>query len=376
MNSELIYRYLNGDASEVEIQQLFDWIDASEKNKKEFIALKKTWAFTAQDLSSQRTSWNIIKKGIHSPALAPAKRFHVWKYAAVILFIVGLGATLHFWNTTEIPGDTNGIVLETGEEHQEILLPQGEKIIKDASGVVIAEQNNNVITYHPRTEKKELVYHSIKIPNGEKFKVQLSDGSLIHLNSGSKLKFPQQFIGNSREIFLEGEAYFEVAHNPEMPFIVNAKAIDITVLGTKFNVSAYPEDKFINTVLVEGSVQLEDLESRSNQVLLTPNHLASWNTSEKFFTTEPVDPQAYLAWMRGELIFHEALCPEIFQKLERKYNVDIVNKNDVLSRQTYTGTFDVEEISIEEILDLLRIDTPFNYTRNGSTITITTPETN
>jgi transmembrane sensor len=183
--------------------------------------------------------------------------------------------------------------------------------------------------------------------------VVLSDGTHVHLNSGSSLRYPVAFIqGTSRKVFLTGEAYFDVAEDEKRPFLVNANEIDIQVLGTKFNVSNYPEDANINTVLVEGSVELlrsskgiTGLES----VILKPGHKAEWHKNSNEVSLSNVDTSLYTAWIKGKLVFRNTSFRQIREALQRHYNVVIHNKNVQLEEQIYDATFDIE--TIDQVLE-------------------------
>src|SRR5690606_20172851 len=132
------------------------------------------------------------------------------------------------------------------------------KVVRDADGNIIGTHNKSKLTYTGVSKGEELVYNTLNIPYGKQFDVVLSDGTHVFLNSGTSLRYPVTFIkGKDRTVFLSGEAYFEVAKDEGHPFVVDANEIQIEVLGTKFNVSRYPEDSNINTVLVEGSIELQ-----------------------------------------------------------------------------------------------------------------------
>src|SRR5690606_28947840 len=143
------------------------------------------------------------------------------------------------------------------------------------------------------------------------------------LNAGTSLKYPVKFIkGKNREVYLTGEAFFEVAKDAAHTFIVNANGLNIRVLGTKFNVSAYPEDNTTNTVLVEGSVGLYQGGAYDSEkaTFLTPEHLASLDKTNKDITIENAETSLYTAWINGNIILRHVVFKNIIEKLERQYN--------------------------------------------------------
>ncbi len=192
------------------------------------------------------------------------------------------------------------------------------------------------------------------VPYGKKFELMLADGTKAYLNSGSSIKYPTHFLGKGdREVFLTGEAFFEVAKDKERPFVIYADAIGIEVLGTKFNVSSYPEDHTINTVLVEGSVSVfVKEEGKSNEkrtANLEPGHMATWNRDLNDISFEEVDVDMYVAWIGGKITFNHLAFKDIVKKLERHYNVSIQNTNKVLDEEVFTASFDKE--TLEEVLN-------------------------
>ncbi|WP_456311817.1 FecR family protein [Pseudomonas shirazensis] len=365
MISEIIYKYLSNEASEQEIQTLFEWIDASDENKKQFINLKKTWAITSlsEDFSSEAIPVISIKK--------KNKLTTFLKFAAVFLVLFGL-AKLAF-NYSQKTASSKEIVLEWADGRSEIITKTNtEKLILDQNRNLIARKFPNQIIYFGKVQDQEVVYNTLKVPYGKRFKLQLSDGTVVSLNSGTTFKYPEQFgINGKRNVYLTGEAFFEVAKDKTHPFIVHANKVEVEVLGTKFNVSAYPENPTVNSTLIEGSIQMAEAENKSNAVLLVPNQMATWQNNSKKITTKFVDTSIYAAWTKGDIAFKDTPFSTIAKIIERTYDVKIINENSDLARQNFTGSIKISESSVENILELLKRDTPFNYAIKENTITIT-----
>ncbi len=143
-------------------------------------------------------------------------------------------------------------------------------------------------------------------PAGSRTVVQLSDGSEVHLNYGSKLKYPQNFTGDTREVVLLGEGYFNIVHNPEKPFIVKTGKLNIKALGTKFNVLAYPGEEIIATTLVEGKVLVEKKETNANIKTIgamEPGQHVSYNINNEVVSCTKGSVEKYIAWKDGKLVF-------------------------------------------------------------------------
>ncbi|KQB37064.1 FecR family protein [Flavobacterium aquidurense] len=365
MTSEIIYKYLSNEASEQEVQTLFEWIDASEENKKHFIALKKTWALAAlsEDVSKELTPVISIKP--------KKKSVQYLKYAAVFLVLFGLGKlALDFSQKTK--SASKEIVLEWADGRSEYITKDNQTKLVNDKGDLIAKKFTNHIIYFGKVKNQEVVYNTLKVPYGKKFKLTLSDGTVVSVNSGTTLRYPEQFgINGKRNVYLNGEAFFDVAKDKKHPFIVNANKVDIEVLGTKFNISAYPENPSVNSTLVEGSIKMYEVENKLNTVLLAPNQMATWNNNSKKITTKAVDPTFYSAWTKGELAFKDTPFSTIAKIIQRTYDVEIINENTVLAKQNFTGSIKISESSVENILELLKRDTPFKYSIKENTITIT-----
>lgn len=190
--------------------------------------------------------------------------------------------------------------------------------------------------------------------------VQLSDGTEVHLNYGSRIKYPRNFVGETREITLSGEGFFDVFHDPGHPFIVKTKLLDIKALGTKFNVLTYPENNKVETTLIEGKVVLESSDINGTKKTigsLVPGDHTNYSATGEISTTSG-SIEKYIAWKDGLMIFDNAGITEVAERLGLMYNVDIKVSKEI-SDYTYTVKF-VDE-SLSQILELLTKATPVEY---------------
>lgn len=198
-------------------------------------------------------------------------------------------------------------------------------------------------------------------PIGSRTVVQLSDGSEVHLNYGSKIKYPQFFTGDTREIKLEGEGFFEVAHNPDKPFIVKTGKLNVKALGTAFNVLAYSDDDEIETTLVNGKVVIEQNEKDGTTKIIgkmEPGQHINYNINTGAVTSTKGSVEKFVAWKNGKLVFEDASINEVAERLSRMFNVDIKVADDITDN-IYTVTFMDEPLF--QILDLMTIATPVAY---------------
>jgi len=191
--------------------------------------------------------------------------------------------------------------------------------------------------------------------------VQLSDGTEVNLNYGSKIKYPREFKGETRNLNLSGEGFFNVAHDPKHPFIVKARNINIKALGTKFNVLAYSGNERVETTLIEGKVVLEQSDKKGTTKsieTMVPGEHVDYNPTTGELSSTQGSVEKYIAWKDGILFFDNAGISDIAEKLGRMYNVEI-DVADEIKDYTYTVKF-VDE-SLSQILDLLTRATPVNY---------------
>lgn len=200
--------------------------------------------------------------------------------------------------------------------------------------------------------------------------VRLPDGTEVTLNHFSRLTYPVKFKSQQREVKLEGEAYFEVAKDKKHPFIVETAALDVEVLGTHFNVEAYPHDAEVKATLLEGSVAVS-VRDNNRRLLLRPNESAIYNKVKKKLTLEEAaDAQAEIVWRRGEFIFNYLPLREIARQLSNSFGVDIVIRDKALQEYRLTAHFSVSE-GLDRILHLLSTAGNFDYTQDRKQITIT-----
>jgi ferric-dicitrate binding protein FerR (iron transport regulator) len=376
MDYPLISKYLSGNASEEEVMLIMRWVDNSSENKQAFIQLKKIAAFEAKSDQDCEIAWKQFMQKI-TIRNRKKKQLLLMKYAAVFAGTVGIAFFLE--REISVPQDFNtegnAITLELENGNIQIITDKEERNIFNKNGKVVAKKQGNTLNYNAGLEvvvSSKPVYNQLTVPFGKTFKLVLSDGTMVYLNAGSSLRYPVKFLKETeREVFLEGEAFFDVVKNEITPFVVNANNLNVRVLGTKFNLSSYPEEESINTVLVEGSVALYEKNKvfdSENITLLEPGHKAQWNKRIKNVSIDKVDTEMYIGWIDGKIIFRDTPFKIIRKKLERHYNISIKNNNKILEEKTYNAKFDIE--SIEQLLNTLNEIYPIKYTIEKNEIVI------
>ncbi|WP_303012325.1 FecR family protein [uncultured Bacteroides sp.] len=192
------------------------------------------------------------------------------------------------------------------------------------------------------------------VPYGRRDTVRLSDGSEVFVNSGSLFVYPQHFIGDKRQVYLSGEAYFKVVRDEKLPFIVHAGMLDVKVLGTNFNVESYPDCNKITATLMKGTIKVYPYGCEEGCIMMKPNdHLVYCISDENFYLYQ-TDPQEYMAWIYGELYFNRQSLSSILKKIERHYDVLFVYDDNINLSEIYTMKFGKNE-TIEEVMEVLTL---------------------
>lgn len=350
----LLEDLLNGELNEIGRQKLTELLD-SQAGHDSFAALldqqlsDKTFALTGDLPETQRRFINsvLLQSGINAgdhataqPNQSPAvHRVHFmrrwgWAAASVLLLMVA-GAIFYTAGTkTDQPvADIKNIA--AGKEGAILTLADGSQLVLDSMGNgVIAEQNgsqailkNGQLSYDAHTPNTSSVtFNTMSTPRGRQFRVTLPDGTEVWLNAASSIRYPTAFTGDTRQVYITGEAYFVVAKNKTMPFRVNAiNKETIEVLGTEFNVSAYDNDATINTTLVSGAVRVAS-------TILTPGQQAQTTNADlprQLKVINDADLDKILAWKKGVFNFEDVSLQEVMKQLERWYNIEVVYEKGI-----------------------------------------------
>ncbi len=287
------------------------------------------------------------------------------RYAAILLAaFLTVGITLHLHQLQKKEAEIDLSKIESGSPKAVLELPSGKTLaLEDEQDGVIANldevtirKNSDFIAYdlqdiklEQSTAQQTAVINKIFIPRGGEYKVCLADGTEVWLNAGSELTYPAKFNHHSRTVHLDGEGYFVVAKS-DVPFVVATRDMDITVLGTRFNVSSYADDGQTSVTLEEGSVKAT--ASNGEQFLLTPGDRLSINSQTGNSEATTVDPRNYTAWKDGTFVFCDEPIQSIARKLSRWYNVDFIPDDNLNIH--FTGTIHRYEsiLSMIEVLEL------------------------
>jgi hypothetical protein len=359
----LLIKYLSNEANTLELDELEEWISdpVNEKVLKRFVNVHYAVTIIMNHSNPgkirERLLFEIRRDKI---ALGNRKMRLFFKYAALAIAFIGMGyffQQLSFGrgNKINIVPKAEAITLELDNGDVQKMSILGTSQIKDRTGDVLGVHIKDKLVYDENkfVGSDQLTFNKLKVPYGKRFDVILSDGTHVFLNSGSTLKYPVSFVNEGpRQVFLSGEAYFEVSQDPQNPFLVGTQELNVRVYGTKFIVSNYASDNDIDVVLVEGSVAIETKKSGANHIeKLKPGFKGTFDKRRNALSTERVDTMVYTAWMDGDLVFRNAPFATIVKQLERQYNVVIINNNKQLNQVSFNATFETEKESLEQIFE-------------------------
>ncbi|WP_159520678.1 FecR family protein [Sunxiuqinia indica] len=319
----LIKKYLSGKSADEEHRDLLGWMREG-RHLEKFQDVKKEWEseMLSEDMPGQsKDAWNIMQKVILEDTqreLRKSTRYlKVFRYAAVLVA---------FFTVVGISAKMLGLQFNTSQQ-----------------------------------------YSIIKADAGQIANVVLPDSSEVWLNSGSYIKYSNDFASSNRNIELYGEAYFSVKKNKKLPFLVTGSSIHVKVLGTKFNVSAYPEDNLFKVTLEEGSVKMYSEKYDDIDKEIKPGELASFNKENKTFFIKDVNVDLHTSWKDGILNIYNLSLEEVAVKLDKRYNQKFEVDEDVKKLQ-YTYT--IKNESLFDILKLMETITPIEAIQEGDVIRI------
>ncbi|WP_136466445.1 FecR family protein [Flagellimonas onchidii] len=307
----------------------------------------------------------------------------ILKYAAIVVAVIGtaiyLGVGTPKSNAPNIESllqvsidsttDTKLIL----DNNQQIAIDQKRSEINYSGKDNLIINKKDTLNISEENVSDIMEMNQLIVPYGKHSRITLSDGSIVHVNSGSRLVFPKRFIGDSREVYLDGEAFFEVESNTDKPFVVQVlkdSEFSITAVGTKFNVNSYNNNDEVTTVLTEGEVHLTNQPKnrffgKKKSTIMKPGELAEWSVSSKTIQNKmEVDTEIYTSWIRGLLIFKGETLQDVVKRVEHYYNIEIDLGENIDQQFRLTGKLDLND-SIEETMENLAVSASAKYEKKG-----------
>lgn len=318
MTDKTLIKFIRDELAPAERWEVIRWIEASDENRRHYALIKARETvseFNISRLDVDKSYREVIEKAGNNE-----RRIPVWtRIAAAVLVLVAS------WFVWQLATDTS--------------LPESDEINES--------------------------YESMSVTGrGENTEVILPDGSSVLLNADSRLTWVGDFTDSLREVHLTGEAFFEVVRDTLRPFVVRTEEMDVKVLGTTFNVRAYPDDERPVTTLVSGSVEVAAKTHKT--VRLEPMQTAVLDIDAEQFEIDDISESEAAPWRDGKLIFQDSPLEAVVRDIERKYDVECEVESPELKKFLFTGTFD--NLSIDEVLRVLKISSDIDYTKDGRKI--------
>ncbi|MDO4703032.1 FecR family protein [Tannerella sp.] len=357
MDDLLLIKFIEQDVTIEEARQVLYWIEQTEANRTHFAELQILWTATSV-CGMYRTNEQAIQK-IMGRIRREKRITSLYRYyiaAACIVAIIAIG--LSIWNISDKPFDYeaaiqnvscgNKITLKIGGKEEMQCTESTVNVLHDHRKVII---NDTIETVDRKGPEPNVLY----VPYGKRAELRLSDGTIIYLNSGSTLVYPPCFTVNRREVYLDGEAYFDVSKDEDQVFVVKTLYRSVEVLGTQFNVAVDRELQSFETVLVNGSVMIKGDETDET---LVPNQYYSFSNETKIEHIQSVDVAYYIAWTENKLLFKKETLYKAIRKLEKAYNIRIELVDDQYLNYQVSGQLNLRDSAEETVRILLETVVP------------------
>lgn len=381
--SKLIACKIVGKLSPTEEQELSDWLSESERNRKLYDRLlsaenMRLYQNKRNGINSS-VYWNKIEKVIRPHRINSFKYIGYVVAAATVLLGIVYVWQLHnsetmdlsaniIQNQSIIPGTTKATLVFADGKHVD--LDHAKKDSLKVNGIKIYG-DQVIVDGKEIAEKEEVEWSKLLVPRGGEYNLELSDGTKVYINSDSRLEFPVKFTGETREVHLYGEAYFQVASSVEHPFIVKTESMDVRVTGTEFNVKAYKEDNLVQTTLIRGKVSVATGLDKQEIRELVPSQQAEFNTTNNNVSVRTVDVNSIIAWKNGQFIFKGNKLEDIMTTLSRWYDFKVVYQNDKVRDLIFAGKLNRLE-NIDAMLEIIASTDKVHIDIKDKTITFGT----
>ena len=397
--NELLTLFADGKISRDEFELLFDYL-RSENEDEQFhysmdqeLKKMKTCSSLSKDEKDNIFDSILNDERVYQKSdsgkfiLSNSRAWYQIGVAASLLVILSIG--LYFYSNRTFDDQKTiakseiiqqKVIIQPGGDKAVLTLSDGSKIIlEDAkkgllanqAGVSIQKTADGELLYSfaknmrriPEANPSEVIYNKIETPFGGKYQINLPDGSKVWLNSASSLRFPAFFSGKTREVELNGEAFFDVAKNPDMPFKVITKDQIVEVLGTQFNINSYADEESFKTTLIEGSVKVI---YKDRVILLNPGQ--QFQPSLKSSKVIEADTEEVTAWKDGYFLFKDEDIQSIMSKISRWYNVDVSYSGEIPD-VGFGGNISRSK-GIDEVLNVLQLTDAVHFKVEGRRITV------
>ncbi len=376
--AQLISKELIDELTPDESAIMHKWLDESEDNRKLYEVIKsgknKKVRDNFVDNIQTAKAWKKINKQIVQSSRKVEMR--IWLARAAVILIIGLCAGgIYYLSKPEIPKQVAEVKIQPGSSKAILVLENGEAIqleneendsIVETDGTLITNAKGQLAYSSDTKNNKKVIYNTVNVPRGGEYKLLLSDGTKVWLNSESQIRYPVHFSKNKREVWIRGEVYFDVEKDESCPFIVGVNNIEVEVLGTEFNIEAYDDKTNITTTLVEGKVKLTKV---NKEVVILKDQQAVTLKGKDDFIVKNVDAKTYTLWKEGYFYCEAENLSSIMEKLSRWYDVNIFYMNKSVKEKRFSIEVKRYE-DIDNVLDILSATNKVNFKINANNITV------
>ena len=381
--ARIIAASLKGNANDEEQRTLREWLSVSTRNKKIYDEFKDGKRLEQKIVESQQINWkndyqHFITKRQRTRKNRRMKT--IIRYAAILtLPIVAAGIFLLQKNDRQTIVSISEVI-KPGEHKAVLITGGGERItlsdstlspIQEQNGMIVNVTNNKVSYILPEDSlctQGSPIFNTLQIPRGGEYFLTLADGTEVWLNAETEIRYPVQFTGDKRVVYLDGEAYFTVAPDKNKPFTVVSTHASVSVLGTQFNFRAYPDERDVQTTLVSGSVIMQS-EKYKQQIKLVPGEQGVLEKNSAKLTKQKVNTYLYTAWKDGRFAFRDARLEDLFNILARWYDLSVFYQSPEAKDIRFTGDLNKTD-DFKSILKIIEQNERVIFTVNQRTVFI------
>ena len=351
ISASLIFRKIEGKLSAVEEERFEAWLKEGWEHREYYERMRRMYQQeNVQEVETGeiQEAWGVFEKRVQRQRRIERRQRWVWVMSAVasVVLVICCWSVYYRANTEQklnvavqkiVPGQYNAVLeMADGATYQ---LGEQQYSLQEKTGNQI-KVDSTVLSYLPVNNKsglsQDIVYNKLSVPKGGEYRIELEDGTKVWINSASRLRYPVVFSGDTREVYLEGEAYFEVRRDVERPFIVHSGEQKVTVLGTSFGISCYASEVNNYTTLVSGKVKV-DFERGKQSFVLEPGMQVAYNKESGIAMERKVDVAEFVAWKDGKYIFKQKRLEDILSTLSRWYDFEVFYRNEDVKEVMFSG---------------------------------------
>ena len=381
--ARIIAASLRGKANDEEQRTLREWLSVSTRNKKIYDGFKDGKRLEQKIVESRQINWEKDYQQFITKRQRTRKNRRIKtiiRYAAILtLPLVAAGIFLLQKNDRQAIVSISEVI-KPGEHKAVLITGGGERItlsdstlspIQEQNGMIVNVMNNKVFYTLPEDSlctQESPIFNTLQIPRGGEYFLTLADGTEVWLNAETEIRYPVQFTGNKRVVYLDGEAYFTVAPDKKKPFTVVSTHASVSVLGTQFNFRASPDEQDVQTTLVSGSVIMQS-EKYKQQIKLVPGEQGVLEKRSANLTKQEVNTYLYTAWKDGRFAFRDARLEDLFNILARWYDLSVFYQSPEAKDIRFTGDLNKTD-DFKSILKIIEQNERVTFTVNQRTVFI------